>query len=343
MFCSLGIEGKAAYQKYNTGYAMPQTSDTSGFIEVSTYSSSRDHYLCYVFTWTTTGLAGDVESFPYVDVAVNSGNINFKANVTDGFVLLGWSLDGTSSPNILFNGIPDPYNGYTFTFWSDYKAKAYHVYGNYGGVTGLSGGYNESFSVLYGQDYLLHQKLDELADLLREGNTGGTLPGLIQDGNDLQEEGNKLQEEENKLQEEANQIAEEQKEQEKNFFDNFFGNLVDTILGIFIPSSEEMSDLFDQLNQFFSDTFGFLYYPFDFLIQAFDVFLNSDSSTGITFPGFSIMGYEVWSDMTYDIANEGVAGDIFKYVRIGTGGILGIFFIGYLRAFFDKRFGGGGN
>lgn len=128
-----------------------------------------------------------------------------------------------------------------------------------------------------------------------------------------------------------------------DFFGSFFDNLINSVISVFVPSSEEMSGLFDELNQFFSDTFGFLYYPFEFIIKAFDIFLNSDSSTGLTFPSFSIMGYEVWGKQTYDLASDELAGTVFTYVRIGTGTLLSMAFVAYLRNFFDKRFGGGGS
>lgn len=153
--------------------------------------------------------------------------------------------------------------------------------------------------------------------------------------------------------EEAKQQTEELKEQTETqkgifqkiseFFGSFFQNLIDSIIHIFVPTKEEMSDLFDRLNNFFAETFGFLYYPFDFIIDAFNIFLEADSETGLTLPGFSIMGHEVWGDQTYDIASEPIVGTIFGYVRMGTGAMLAMWFVNYLRNFFDKRFGGGGN
>lgn len=127
----------------------------------------------------------------------------------------------------------------------------------------------------------------------------------------------------------------------KEFFAGFFQNLIDSVIGLFVPSSDEMSDLFGQLNDFFSDTFGFLYAPFDYLIQLVGVFTSSTGTTGLTFPGFSIMGYEVWPDMTYDIASDPVAGKVLGYVRTGTGILLAGWFIMYLQDFFKERFGSG--
>lgn len=143
----------------------------------------------------------------------------------------------------------------------------------------------------------------------------------------------------------SNEIAEETKETTKGifgsikeFFGSFFDNLIESVIGLFVPSTEEMGDLFGQLNDFFSDRFGFLYAPFDYMIQLLGVFTSSTGTTGITFPGFSIMGYEVWPDITYDLASEPLVGDILGYVRIGTGVLLAGYFIMFLQDFFKERF-----
>lgn len=142
--------------------------------------------------------------------------------------------------------------------------------------------------------------------------------------------------------EEQTEILEEQKENEKNFFGSFFENLIETIKSLFIPSDEEMQSLLDELMTFFSDKFGFLFFPFELLGQALEIF-KTDGSTGLTFPSFSIMGYEIWPDLTYDITSNEITNNVFVYVRYATGAMLAMWFINYLRNFFDKRFGGGGN
>ncbi len=165
----------------------------------------------------------------------------------------------------------------------------------------------------------------------------------IDKGNDLAEEGNKLQEENNKLQEEQNETSKGILGAIKDFFGSFFGNLIDSVVSLFVPSADEMSDLLDRLNEFFSNTFGFLYYPFEILIDFLNVFIDSSAETELTFPSFSIMGHEVWSEQRYDLSSDTLAGKVFSYVRIGTGALLAVAFILYFREFFDKRFGGGGS
>lgn len=152
----------------------------------------------------------------------------------------------------------------------------------------------------------------------------------------------------NKKLDEANKIAQDTNETTKgifssikDFFGSFFQNLINAVVSLFVPSAEEMGGLFDQLNQFFSDRFGFLYAPFDYMIRLMNVFLSSTGTTGITLPGFSIMGYEVWSDQTYDLSSDPLVGTILGYVRIGTGILLSGYFIMFLQNFFKERFGSG--
>ena len=126
-----------------------------------------------------------------------------------------------------------------------------------------------------------------------------------------------------------------------DFFGSFFQNIINAFVSLFVPSSEEMSGLFDQLNQFFSDRFGFLYAPFDYMIRLCKVFTSSTGSTSLTFPGFSIMGEQVWADQVYDLASDELVGTILGYVRTGTGILLAGYFIMFLQNFFKERFGTG--
>lgn len=146
--------------------------------------------------------------------------------------------------------------------------------------------------------------------------------------------------------EKGNEIAEETKETTKgifasikDFFGSFFQNLINSVISLFVPSADEMSGLFDQLNQFFSDRFGFLYAPFDYIIRLLNMFLSGTGETSLTFPGFEIMGETVWEPYSYDFSSEPLVGTVFGYVRTGTGILLAGWFIMYLQDFFKERFG----
>ena len=172
----------------------------------------------------------------------------------------------------------------------------------------------------------------------------------IQDGNDLQEEGNTLIEEGNKLQEDANELQKEENETSKGilssiteFFSSFFGNLIDTVISIFVPSQEELMEILDQFVELFSNSFGFLMFPFQLLADFVEIVLHVNQESHFVFPGFSIMGHEIWPDMDVNLLEYEFVLVIFEYVKVGTGTIIIFAFINYVRDFFEKRFGGGGS
>lgn len=70
--------------------------------------------------------------------------------------------------------------------------------------------------------------------------------------------------------------------------------------------------------------------------------MADSSSTGLTLPGFSIMGYEVWKEQTYDITSNSVFMTVSQFIKTGTGVIIVMAFLNFLKEFFDKRFGGVG-
>lgn len=154
----------------------------------------------------------------------------------------------------------------------------------------------------------------------------------------------------NKELDKQTELMEEQNKEQKGFFGSvldffggFFDNLVNSVIGLFVPSADEMSAIFDKFNAFFEQKFGFLYYPFSVLAKVINAFLNNSSeSIQFTFPGFSIMGLTVWEGQRFWFGGQSTALSIFKYVRMGTGVIIVFAFINYLRNYFDKRFGGGG-
>lgn len=66
------------------------------------------------------------------------------------------------------------------------------------------------------------------------------------------------------------------------FHENFFGRklvelIIDGLKGLFIPENEYFSNYFDELNNWFSDRLGFLYYPLDVLFDLFNRFLSLSS------------------------------------------------------------------
>ena len=77
--------------------------------------------------------------------------------------------------------------------------------------------------------------------------------------------------------------------------------IVEGFKALFIPSNDYFSDWFDDLNSFFTEHLGFLWQPIEWTISVINAFLGSGGSTTLTFPGFSIMGQQVWPDIEFDL------------------------------------------
>lgn len=160
---------------------------------------------------------------------------------------------------------------------------------------------------------------------------------------ELVEQNNKLDKQTEELENQTAELEEQTETQKgifasiQEFFGSFFQNLIDSIVGLFVPSTDEMKELFDRLMDFFNERFGFLFYPFDFFIRIVELFMDSDGgSTAITFPGFSIMGYQIWNDTTFDLTEYEMIVDLFGYVRMLTGLFISVGFINYLKNKYDR-------
>lgn len=92
----------------------------------------------------------------------------------------------------------------------------------------------------------------------------------------------------------------------KNFFGGFFSNLINSILGLFVPDSTYFSTWFDNLNTLLSDKLGMLYAPFDLLISTLNAVYSADTTEpGITFPGITWDGETVIAPYTFYFSSLG--------------------------------------
>lgn len=144
--------------------------------------------------------------------------------------------------------------------------------------------------------------------------------------------------------EEMQQQTEELKEQTNTqkgmlskiteFFNGFFDNLVNSVIGLFVPSSEELGSIFQQFDDFFSRKFGFLYFPIDVLTDFVTIMAKDSNECSLTFPGFSVMGYTVWEPITYDLSENPIVMDVSSACQMVSGIAIIFWFIGYV----DKKF-----
>ncbi len=178
------------------------------------------------------------------------------------------------------------------------------------------------------KSYLLHS-LDtfargmhaDLMELKQSGGLGQTNQ-LIQQGNDLQQEANGLQQEANDLQKEQNETSKGIFGAIKDFFGGFFANLGNTVMGWIVPTSEQLTEFLQEINDWFSARLGFIWYPFSLALDMVAALAGGSADQVFHVPALrlSILGqeYSIWGDIDVDLDAFG----IFVYVRFFTSAML---------------------
>lgn len=108
------------------------------------------------------------------------------------------------------------------------------------------------------------------------------------------------------------QQSQEQHEETKGFLSNIVdgildlpGKILDVLVSVFVPDAEYFSSLFDEMNTFFSERFGLLYYPFEIIIDFASLFTSPDSSGGsVPFPEISWEGTTIISAQDVEIIQD---------------------------------------
>lgn len=124
-------------------------------------------------------------------------------------------------------------------------------------------------------------------------------------------------------------IQEEQKETTKgifnkisSFFASFFENIINAVASMVLPDSDELMTFLDEVNTWFGDRLGFIYYPFDLAVQLVQAFALGDANQQFSVPALTlnILGeqYAIWESFTVDLDAMG----IFVYVRYFTSAML---------------------
>lgn len=154
------------------------------------------------------------------------------------------------------------------------------------------------------------------------GVSSSTITGAINNQTNVIKEQTDAIEEGNKLQEEANETSKGILGKITEFFNGFFDNLGKFFLGLIVPSAEELNEFLLEVNDWFSERLGFIWYPFDLAIDLVSSFALGDPDQNFKVPAFtlSLMGhdYVIWNEFSFDID----AFDIFKYVRYFTSTLL---------------------
>ena len=111
---------------------------------------------------------------------------------------------------------------------------------------------------------------------------------------------------------------------EQNIFvtlSNFFTNFPQMLKSLFVPEAEDIQLLLSDMNDWFSERFGFIWYPFDLAIQVVSAFTMGEADSVIEIPAVTLNmlgGVKLWDSFSVDFDSMG----IFEYVRFFTSTIL---------------------
>lgn len=137
------------------------------------------------------------------------------------------------------------------------------------------------------------------------------------------------------------------------FSENFFAyKLVELFLemlkGLFIPSDNFFNDWLADMNDYFSDRFGIIYYPFDlvidFLTRVVDTCSNVSSNAVLNVPNLDFMGVTLIHAFTFDfnslLVNDGLK-TVYNIYLVVVDVILSLMLITLAKNTFAEVFGGG--
>ena len=90
-------------------------------------------------------------------------------------------------------------------------------------------------------------------------------------------------------------------EQQTSAIGGFFGNLLNGIISLFVPSQEYFSGFFSEFNDWMEEHFGALYYPISLIVDILQrlAALPVGQQPSITLPGVTIQGQKLWDSTTY--------------------------------------------
>lgn len=107
----------------------------------------------------------------------------------------------------------------------------------------------------------------------------------------------------------------------QNFFSGFFRNLTNTIKSAVVPSGDDVMTLLQDMNDWFSERFGFIWYPFDLAIDIVGAFALGEPDSKITVPALTLNmfgGIKLWDEFQADLDPIG----FLEYVRFFTSAIM---------------------
>lgn len=136
------------------------------------------------------------------------------------------------------------------------------------------------------------------------------------------------------------------------FSENFFVYklielLLEMLKSLFIPSDNFFNDWLSDMNNYFSDRFGIIYYPFDlvidFLTRVVDTCSNVSSNAVLSVPDLTFMGVTLIHSFTFDfnslLVNDGLK-TVYNIYLVVVDVILSLMLVNLAKNTFTEVFGG---
>lgn len=280
---------------------------------VEDYFSTGNNYTVWVDNWRMT-VGGNTYKASYLADNVSVFNVPMSAGVSLHYLI-------ECDVHIRITQVANP----TFYTVDNGHITESHVYGYNCPIVKVSLNHSGDSSFDYtGNAYVTDSQQQQLTQQQTEQQhqDSQTQTDAIKDQTQKQQEASEKQLEE---QQKQTAIQEEQKETTRGIFGkitSFFDGFGDMVKGFFVPSSDELMTFLDEVNTWFGDRLGFIYYPFDFAVQVVQAFALGDANQQFSVPALTlnILGeqYTIWEAFAVDLDAMG----IFTYVRYFTSAIL---------------------
>lgn len=124
-----------------------------------------------------------------------------------------------------------------------------------------------------------------------------------------------------------------------NFFSRFFSNFLDMLKRAIIPSSDDLWSLLNDMNDWFSERLGFIWYPFDLAFRVVEAFHLGEANNIIKVPAIHLNmlgGITLYEGGEFDIDPIG----IFDYIKFFTSAIMACSVVSLAKVKWDEWIGG---
>lgn len=257
-------------------------------------------------------------------ITVDSGNVDIKPDYFD-FIVCAYPLGGSERNTIYSTKLnPDSSFYQSGGLYGDYYEIPVSVFKNY-----LLKGNVVEYTLLY---WVEGAEMSEtsIISVVYGGDVTSQTDSILNSGF------NKLDNKLNDISETLKASAKKQEETDKGilasikevisylnpFSENFFvykliDLLIDALISLFVPSSEFFASWIADLNLYFADRFGMLYYPFELSINILNRVNNISSQINgnfvISFPDLQLMGVTLIPAFSYDF-NILLQNETFAYI-----------------------------